>query len=180
MSETQKILDRVLAEVADEGLPISDAYTSSPPSTVNALSSVLNYIITDAFNLSAEESVGISYNLGIIFTPLHEIFPSVTLGAVKQEMMTGEYSARLFRRTQTGSSLPSEANVKYASVEDWVESLSEVVLTSYPDLRPMISSSIVGALHGLLTELGVSSNPRKSRASLYLPNSVRYLLNNRR
>ena len=183
MSETLTILDRALSDNADEDLT-TDSYTNSPPSTVNALSSVINYIITDAFDLSAEESTLVSHNLSIVFAPLNRIIPTATMGAVRQELTSREYSKRLMKRytsaNSTGKLNSAQTGVKYATVESWVESLSEMVLASYPNLRPMISSSIIGGLHGLLTELGVTSNERKSRASLYLPNSVRHLLNNRR
>lgn len=146
---------------------------------VSALSSVINYIITDAFNLSPENSFWVAYHLGQIFEPLKNIKPEATLGAVQREMECGEYSNRMIQRElspATTTNTTFSTDVRYASVSDWVEGLSEIVLSSYPDLRPMISSSIVGSIHGLLTELGVGDDPRKSRASQYLPNSVRYLL----
>lgn len=150
-----------------------------------ALSSVINYIITDAFDLTAEESLWVGYYLGEILTPLKNINPSLILAAVDKEINSGEYSTRMLKRLSIASSMPQQINltsqnfnkgVKYAPVADWVEGISEIILSSYPNLRPMIRSSIVGSIHGLFLELGVDDNPRQSRASLYLPNSVRYIL----
>jgi nicotinamide mononucleotide adenylyltransferase len=176
MTMIRDILDR---EAAEESTLEESIDLSSNPNNVNALSSVMNYIITDAFNLSTEESMWVGYHLGNILSPLNNIIPSALMGAVKQEMSTREYSNRLFKRGEV-SSLPEteKSGVRYAPIENWVESLSEVVLSSYPNLRPMIKSSIIGSIHGLLTELGINST-KKSRGSLYLPNAVRHLLGNR-
>jgi len=181
MSEAKEILNRVLFEsTADIEAEISTVVPSAKTS-VHALGSVLNYILTDAFDLNAEETMWVGYHLGNILSPLNNIIPTALMGAVKQEMMTGEYSNRLFKRDNTnGQTLSQVSGVKYAPIEDWVESLSEVALSGYPTLRPMIKSSIIGSFHGLLTELGISSNARKSRGSLYLPNAVRHLLGSRR
>jgi hypothetical protein len=176
MSSTQEILRRAL----EDDPMIVEAVNTEAPSAVGSLSSVLNYIITDAFDLSSEESLWVGYHMGILLTPLANLIPTASLGAVRQEMRTKEYSARLFKRKEYPDAVKIDSAVKYAPIEDWVESLSEIVLSSYPELRPMIRSSIIGSIHGLLTELGLNSNPKKSRGSLYLPNAVRHLLGSRR
>lgn len=181
MSSAKEILDRVLAEPINDSLIEESVSPSATPSTVNAIASVMDYIITDAFDLSTEESLWVGYHLGNILSPLSNIIPTALMGAVKQEIMNKEYSGRLFKRGSVPPrSIELTSGVRYAPIEDWVESLSEVVLSSYPNLRPMIRSSIIGSIHGLLTELGINGNPRKSRGSLYLPNAVRHLLGSRK
>ena len=184
MNDTIKLLDSALANSTQEDTADVDDINDSAVRTANALSSVINYIITDAFNLEAEESLWVGYHLGEILTPLKNVIPTALMAAVDRELACNEYSNRMMRRlsapafAQTYDESSFNTGVKYAPVSDWVEGISEIVLGSYPNLRPMIRSSIVGSIHGLFMELGVSDNPRKSRASAYLPNSVRYLLGN--
>lgn len=182
MKNTRELLDSALAEPAKEALVNDDFIYESASTTVNALSSVINFIITDAFNLNPEDSLWVGYHLGEILSPLKTIIPTSLLGAVQRELESGEYSKRMFERNSRASYMEDSASftegVRYAPVSDWVEGVSEIVLGSYPTLRPMIRSSIIGGIHGLFLELGVSDDPRKSRASSYLPTSVRYLLGN--
>jgi hypothetical protein len=150
--------------------------------TVGALSSVLNFIITDAFNLSPEESIWISRLLNNALEPLKEIIPSATLGAVRQEMNNSAYSIRMFERSMQPGFAVTESNtsiakdVKYASASEWTEGICQIVLTSYPNVRPAISSRIIGSIHGIFRELGVGEDPETSRPSRYLPNSIRFIL----
>lgn len=149
--------------------------------TVSALSSVVNYIITDAFNLTSEESIWIGMLLNNALEPLKTIIPTATLGAVKQELHNGNYSIRLFERTSTppnavtATNVIYDADVKYATVSEWTEGICEIILTGYPHLRPILKSRIIGSIYGIFRELGVGDNP-DSRPSLYLPNNIRYLL----
>jgi len=178
MENTRQLLDDALAITTNRNTESPDDFEYNQR-VVNALSSVINYIITDAFNLSTENSLFVAFHLGQIFEPLKHIKPDALLAAVQKEMDCGEYSKRMFQRETMpikNTDTSYSTGVRYASVSDWVEGLSEIVLGSYSDLRPMIQSSIVGSIHGLLTELGVGDDPRKSRASQYLPNSVRYLI----
>jgi hypothetical protein len=152
--------------------------------TVGALSSVLNFIITDAFSLTAEESIWISRLLNNALEPLKEIIPSATLGAVRQEMTNSAYSIRMFERSMqpefavgaTNSTQSFAKDVKYASASEWTEGICQIVLASYPNVRPAISSRIIGSVHGIFTELGVGEDPKQSRSSAYLPNSIRFIL----
>lgn len=182
MNETFKLLEKISPTVEPETKQVN---VEKAAETANALSSVINYIITDAFNLTPEESLWVAYYLGEILSPLKNLEPSLLLAAVDSELNTKEYSNRMIRKISAPinhsyqATLESQnftSGVKYAPVGDWVEGISEIVLSSYPNLRPMIRSSIVGSIHGLFLELGVDDNPRKSRASSYLPNSVRYIL----
>lgn len=149
--------------------------------TVSALNSVINYIITDAFNLTAEESVWIGVLISEALEPLKTIIPSATFGAVRQELNTGEYTRRLFERTNTPeifsiSTIQYDESVKYATASDWAEGICEIILVSYPRLRPMLESRIIGSIYGIFRELGVSDDLSKSRPSLYLPTNIRFLL----
>jgi hypothetical protein len=181
MENTRRLLDDSLAlSKADNKSVDKINNEEEQQKTVNALSSVINFIITDAFNLKPEESMWVAYHLGQILEPLKHIKSDALLGAVQRELDCGEYSKRMFKRdsdiANNTADIAFSTGVRYAPVSDWVEGISEIVLGSYTDLRPMIQSSIVGSIHGLFLELGVGDNPRKSRASSYLPNAVRFLL----
>jgi len=176
-------MDLMLQQVFSEDLAEVELMENTEfgmPSAVNAMSSVLNYIITDAFDLDPTESFWIGYELGTILAPLEKLLPLAVLGAVKKEMDTQEYSRRMMTRATNfhgaRNDFQPEVSVSIAPISDWVDSLSDIVLTSYPSLRPMLRSSIIGSIHGLLTELGVTSDPKNTRRSLYLPNAVRYLV----
>lgn len=180
MKTTRELLDELMASSANKTPVDEEKQYEISNRTVSALSSVVNYIITDAFDLTSEESLWVGHHLAQILAPLKDIAPRAILGAVQKEIESGEYSLRMFERS-VRTPLPAasaEFNeaVKYAPVTDWVEGISEIILGSYPDVRPMIRSSIVGSIHGLFTELGVGDNKKNSRPSAYLPTSVRYLL----
>lgn len=149
----------------------------SPHDVCAGIASVINFIITDAFNLTEEENMWVSYHLKSILEPVSILRPRVLLAAVKQELESKEYSDKLFNRNWATSGYAQvEAHVRYAPLEDWVESLSEIILVSYPDLRPLIKSSIIGSILGVMAELGVSDDIRESRGSMYLPTAVRRLV----
>lgn len=180
-----ELLSQALANSAkansSSGAKVNDVTYNAPRAT-NALSSVINYIVTDAFNLDPEESLWVGYRLEEVLSPLRHISPKVILAAVDKELSCGEYSNRMIQRVSRSSTMHAyadtsfSAGVRYAPVSDWVEGISDIVLNSYPNLKPMLRSSIVGSINGLFMELGVSDDPRKSRSSLYLPTSVRYLV----
>jgi len=183
MNETIRLLSNTLETSADVEYSPSDKLNTahSAPRTTNALSSVINYIVTDAFNLAPEESLWVGYRLEEVLSPLRNIAPHVVPAAVDRELACGEYSNRMIRRVSgSGDAGYGDSSftlgVRYAPVSDWVEGISDLVLNSYPDLKPMLRSSIVGSINGLFMELGVSDDPRKSRSSLYLPTSVRYII----
>lgn len=148
-----------------------------PKTISNALSAVINFILTDAFNLTEEENMWVSYHLNSILEPVSVLRPRVLLAAVKREVDEQEYSDKLFNRNwREAGFLNVEAEVRYAPLDDWVEALSEIVLVSYPDLRPLLKSSIIGSIHGVMTELGVSEDINESRGSVYLPTAIRHLV----
>jgi hypothetical protein len=146
-----------------------------------AINSVINFIISDAFNLSDEENIWVGYHLNKILKPLEFIKPTIILGAVKRELNYGEYSERLFAYKQNENiqnAIP--VVVRTAGLEDWTTVISAAILSSYPDARPMIQASVVGSVYGMLAELGISNDITLSRQSTYLPNAVRFVLNAKR
>lgn len=182
MKTTQELLNDALIINDLETLIETSFVDETATHTVNAISSVVNYVITDAFNLSPEDSMWVAYHLGNILVPLQKIIPTAVLAAVQKEIEHGEYSNRMFEKTNQmfdNQNVKFNSGVRYAPISDWVESVSEIVLGSYPELRPMIRSSIIGGIHGLFIELGVGENSKTSRPSCYLPNGVRFLLRNK-
>lgn len=167
---------------ATEELNVSNVEEKTEPKTVaRAITSVVNFIISDAFNLSDEEHIWLGYQLGKIIKPLEFIKPTIVLGAVKRELSTGDYSERLFNYKQTEKVHYSVSPiVRNASLEDWTTVISSAILSSYPDARHMVQASVIGSIYGMLAELGLSNDPEKSRQSMYLPNAVRYALNAKR
>lgn len=145
----------------------------------NAVSSVMNYIVTDAFDLTQEESFWVGYELRTVLAPVSALRPRVFLAAVSQELETGEYSDKLFSRNwDMAGKTPSNqnGNSRQAPISDWAEMLSEIVLISYPDLRGMITASIIGSIYGILTELGLSEDMKTTRKSEYLPTAIRHIV----
>jgi hypothetical protein len=145
----------------------------------NAVSSVMNYILTDAFDLTQEESFWVGYELRSVLAPVSALRPRVYLAAVSQELETGEYSEKLFSRNwdMAGQNVQNQnTDSRQAPISDWAEMLSEIVLISYPDLRGMITASIIGSIYGILSELGLSDNMKASRKSQYLPTAIRHIV----
>lgn len=145
----------------------------------NAVSSVMNYILTDAFDLTQEESFWVGYELRNVLAPVSALRPRVYLAAVSQELETREYSEKLFGRNWelAGRDAANQgSDARQAPISDWAEMLSEIVLVSYPDLRGMITASIIGSIYGILSELGLSDNLNTTRKSLYLPMAIRHLV----
>lgn len=169
------ILDELVGGDTDVNNEIAYRTQRRHADVVSALSSVLNYILTDAFALKPEESMFISLHLGTILSPLEPLLPTAVPMSVEQELTTGEYSNRMFdvKSGQYDKVIPGVSN---GLLDDWVEVMSEIVLSCYPDVRPMISARIIGGFYGLLTELGVTRREETSRRSIYLPNAVRYKL----
>jgi len=154
----------------------------NPPTNVtleditNAVSSVMNYIVTDAFDLTQEESFWLGYELSTLLSPVSALRPRMYLAAVKQELNDREYSEKLFARNWDTAGQDRITAGKQAPIGDWVEMLSEIVLTSYPDLRSFIQASVIGSIYGVLTELGLTEEVNTTRKSLYLPTAVRHLV----
>lgn len=143
----------------------------------NAVSSVMNYILTDAFDLTQEESFWVGYELRSVLAPVSALRPRVYLAAVSQELETRQYSQKLFGRNwdMAGKDLTTQdSRARQAPISDWAEMLSEIVLVSYPDLRGMITASIIGSLYGILAELGLSDDMNTTRKSQYLPMAIRH------
>lgn len=147
----------------------------------HAIRSVINYIVSDAFNLSEEEHLWLGYQLAKIMKPLEFINPSIVLSAVRRELNTKEYSERLFNYKQSNKIfIPAQKAVRTATLEDWTTVISSAILSSYPESRPMVQTSVIGSVYGMLQELGLSNDKEESRQSMYLPNAVRYALNSKR
>lgn len=147
--------------------------------TLTAIATVVTYTLTDAFDLVAEESIWVGWHVQEILQPLKNEHPEGLQVAVKQELETFVYSNALFERSQNiGAVHTQNEKIKYASKDDWTEAITEIIFASYPDLRPMLHARIVGSISGLLEELGVT-NGKNSRASLYLPNALRYIIQNK-
>lgn len=186
-SQTVKQSKLIAKQLGIKDLPAHEEATAlqenknDSKTVARAITSVVNYIISDAFNLSDEEHIWLGYQLGKIIKPLEFITPTIVLGAVKRELSTGDYSERLFNYKQSNQVYYSASPaVRNASLEDWTTVIAAAILSSYPDARHMIQASVIGSIYGMLAELGLSNNPEESRQSMYLPNAVRYALNAKR
>lgn len=143
---------------------------------VSAISTVVTYMLADAFDFTAEESIWVGWNLQELLSPLRKEHSNALQVAVARELDTFEYSQALFDRDkERGSVRGQHDNVKYASLDDWTEAVTEIIFASYQHLRPMTKARIIGSVAGLLAELGIT-NDTNSRASLYLPNSLRHIV----
>lgn len=154
--------------------------TANSRKVARAISSVINFIVTDAFNLTEEEHIWLGYQLGKILKPLEFIKPNIVLSAVKRELTTNEYSERLYAYKQSADIVIDKTIVRSATIEDWTTVVSSAILSSYPDAKPMIQASVIGSVYGIFAELGLTTDNHTSRQSIYLPNAVRYALNAKR
>lgn len=161
----------------------SRAVQSNPTSAIapaDALRTVVLFTISDAFALVPEEVLWAGYHLDETLAPLIARTPTSVPLSVRHEMLEGTYAAALERlqsREPTGDFPVWDKQAAHARAEDWAAVTMQMVTECYA-LRPMEESTMHGRIVGLLRELGVDhpGNPRPAR---YLPNDVRYRLNNR-
>lgn len=150
----------------------------SPEQVLRALRTVLTHTITDAFDLTSEESMWVSFHVDQILSPIGAARPKAVPLPVRKELESRLYSHRLAER-EGRVIIPRAADpgVKQGALEDWAAVFSETVRQCY-DLRPLVQASIDGQFTGLLLELGVG-HPTNPRAGRYLPTAVRYLLSHK-
>ena len=147
---------------------------------VSAISTVITYMLSDAFDMTSEESIWVGWTVKELLQPLENEHSEGLQVAVSRELETFEYSQSLFERDKTrGTVHIKHDNVKYATLDEWVEAVTEIIFASYNNVRPMTRSRIIGSIAGLLTELGIT-NDENSRASLYLPTSLRHIMASRK
>lgn len=155
---------------------VKPAVTHNLQDTTKAVACVINYILTDAFDLAQEESFWVGYELQSILSPISALRPHMYLAAVKQELDTKEYSNKLFEHNwEVAGTGQKTFSSMQAPISDWAEMLSEIVLVSYPDLRAALQAAVIGSIYGVLVELGLTENVNTSRQSVHLPNAMRYL-----
>jgi hypothetical protein len=141
----------------------------------SAMRTVINHTVSDAFDLTDEETMWVSYHLERILEPISTLKPKAIALPVKCELQSGLYSQRIADRSMRPS-FPHAMDTKVANgtIDDWCMVIADTIQQCY-DVRPMVQAEIEGGLRGILTELGVG-HPTNARAARYLPNSVRYLL----
>jgi len=150
-----------------------------PESALSALHTVLLFTVTDVFGLVPEETLWTEYHLDEILAPLLASEPHAVPIAVRQELLQGEYGARLAAltaRSDRDAGMAHDGTARSASAEDWAAVFMQMITACY-HLRPMVESGMRGKLVGLLRELGVD-HAEAPRASRYLPNDVRHRLDN--
>ena len=140
---------------------------------LRAIRTVMTFTIADVFDLTEDEVMWCAYHLDQALKPFAGCRMHSLAAPVRQEMMTGDFSDRLNRRNR-GIAAPQRSNgaVAEAHVLDWATVISNVATITYA-ARPIIVAGFVGAVAGILTELGVG-NPVAPRASRYLPNAIRF------
>lgn len=174
------VLDAKLAVSQEQHFHQQKKHESSDEITAKAFSSVLTYIIADAFDLSGDEILKVGYYINDIMSPLETVRASAVPPVVLEEVKYARYSERLFARTDSNVSTTGAkralTGVRIASLTTWVEGYSDVIFNSYTNLTPMYKSRIVGSLNGLFAELGLDNDLSKTRPSIYLPNAIRTLI----
>lgn len=140
--------------------------------TLRAIKTVMTYTVADVFDLTEEEIIWTAYHIENALKPFATCQQLSIASSVRHEILTGDYSNRLNKRSQAEPK-KSSGSVAEADVIDWATVLSNIVTQTY-NARPIITTGFVGQIAGILTELGVG-NPNNPRASRYLPNAVRYL-----
>lgn len=145
---------------------------ASPQDVLRAINTVITYTIADVFDLTEEEVIWVKYHLDEALKPFARCKQNSMMNAVRHQLLTGEYERRLNARTNAQPHV-SDGKAAEADVLDWATVLSNVVTQTF-DARPIVATQFLGALAGILTELGVG-HPTSPRASKYLPNAVRFL-----
>jgi len=140
---------------------------------LRAIRTVMTFTIADVFDLTEDEVLWVSYHLDQALVPFAGCKMHSIASPVRQEVLTGDFSDKLNRRNR-GLIAPqcSSGSVAEAHVLDWASVVSNVVTLTYT-ARPIIMAGFVGAVAGILTELGVG-NADNPRASRYLPNAIRF------
>ena len=143
---------------------------------LGALRTVMLYVLSDAFALLPEEIMWAGFHLDEILSPLAGQEPGSVALAVRHESRTGEYSARLSRAESLPvTTAPAQVGPSaHVSAADWAAVLMHMVSTGYV-LRPLVESSMLGQIIGLLRELGVGDGTAP-RPAKYLPNDLREYL----
>lgn len=157
----------------DVGASLGEGVGASRAEEVEALRTVMLWLLADTFALLPEEAMWAGYHLGEVLAPLASATPLSLPLAVVRELRTGDLAARLNRVEVEGPGIPpaEDPQVLVAKTSDWTAVLMNMVTACY-EVRPMVESSMRGRLDGLLRELGigVAGRPRPAR---YLPNDLR-------
>ncbi len=139
-----------------------------PTEVVNALYSSIYAIVADAFSLSNAERDKVRSQLDSLFKSLHGKKVIALPMIVERELINSHYSKTLAYEFNG----KVENNGVQATVQDWAIIFNGLINDTL-DVPPMVSSSNLGHIVGILNDLGVGSN-KKSR---YLPTSVRQIAN---
>lgn len=144
----------------------------SNDNVIRALRTVTAFLIADVFDLTPEESLWAGYHIDLAFKALSDEEYYAIPAPVMLELKKGTYGQLLAGREEVEAHpIQASAEVKNATIDDWVDVFMETVITSYPNLRPLNEAKIRGYMSGVLEELGVS-NIQHARGSKYLPNTV--------
>lgn len=144
---------------------------------LRALRTVLTYSVSDAFDLTSEESAYLALVLSDLLSP--SVLPDVEVTAlplaVRQEIVSGLYSGRLAaRHARAARPASAAAGARTANADTWLQVLMDTITTTLA-LDVMTTMEIEARLRRLLLDLGVGHR-MTPRASRYLPTSVRHLL----
>lgn len=174
------LLDAKLTVSQEQHTYQRQRYESNDSVTAKAFSSVLTYIIADAFDLSGDEILKVGYYISDMMSPLEHVKASAVPPVVLEEIKYSRYSQKLFTKTDSNVSTTDLKKpligVRVASLTTWVEGFSDVIFNSYTELTPMYKSRIVGSLQELFSSLGLDNDLSKTRPSIYLPNAIRTLM----
>ena len=141
---------------------------------LRALSTTLVATLSDAFDLVEEERLYLGLRLDDALSVLEQYdLRAVPLG-VGEEMRNGVYSRRLATLSaRQASPHLVEPGVRSASLQRWCAVISDQIRTLTGDQLDAVDAARMDAsLVSTLEDLGVGE-----RASRYLPNAVRYHLN---
>lgn len=138
-----------------------------------ATKTVIAWMLADAFTLREEEVLWLQYHLNDILSPIRNRKPAVVALSVSDELHNKTYSMRLSSFNPYREAGEVQDGVVTASEYDWAKAILSYV-EPY-NFRPLYRATIEGKIIGVLRELGVGDVERP-RASRYLPNAVRYLM----
>lgn len=163
------ILDELSRPVEQQTVGVKRRF--SPRQMHSAFTTTLTYMVSDALNLTGEETLWTSYQIKDALGQFADQEPRSLPNAVTHELLTNQYSKSVADRND-GSYLTSGESREPADLKGWIDVLMEMVDSSYdPDI--MSSAQVRAKFTAILQQLGVGS-VKNPRATLYLPNAIRW------
>lgn len=147
-----------------------------PEEVSSAFSSAITFIVANSFTLAQEEASWLAYNVQQIMAGFEERHVASLPNAVSLELKTRQYSTTL-SSWEGGRYVKAGNEMEAANLDGWLDVIMDMIAPSY-DLGIMEAARTRARFRTIFEELGVGGGSHP-RVATYLPNAVRYIVNNR-